>query len=211
VLLLDEPLAALDRKLREEMQVELKRIQERVAITFIYVTHDQKEAISMSDRIAVMNEGKIMQLGTPNDIYEQPQTRFVADFMGASNIFSARVIARIGGRIQTETDSGLKVLVFKPENMRVPHLESVSICIRPEAIKVYPADASEEGDNKFRGKIEEKVYQGDFTELMISLIQGDKINVRLSGESGRRLRNILQKGAEVLVGWEPEDVSLLVG
>lgn len=211
VLLLDEPLASLDRKLREEMQLELKQIQERVAITFIYVTHDQKEAISMSDRIAVMNEGKIVQLGAPTDIYERPRARFVADFMGATNIFSGRVIGSTDGEIQAETNTGLKVLVFQPENMRVPNSKSVSICIRPEAINVYAPDASEVGENKFRGKIEEKVYQGDFTELVISLIPGDEITVRLGSEPARRLRNILQKGAEVLVGWEPEDVSLLVG
>jgi spermidine/putrescine transport system ATP-binding protein len=211
VLLLDEPLASLDRKLREDMQLELKQIQERVAITFIYVTHDQKEAISMSDRILVLNEGKVVQMGTPTDIYERPKARFVADFMGASNIFSAKVIGRTGERVQAETDSGLRLVVIRHEDLVVPTSERVSICIRPEAIKVYPPYADEEGENQFGGKIEEKVYQGDFTELVISLEQGERIIVRLSSESARRQREILQKGAEVLVEWPPEEVSLLEG
>jgi spermidine/putrescine transport system ATP-binding protein len=211
VLLLDEPLASLDRKLREDMQLELKQIQERVDITFIYVTHDQKEAISMSDRIAVMNEGKIVQLGTPTEIYERPNVRFVADFMGASNIFFGRVIEIAGEEVQAETNNGLRVVVSKSEGMRIPDSESVSICIRPEAIKVFPKDVGEKGDNRFAGKIEEKVYQGDFTELVISLDQRERIIVRLSSENARRLRSILHKGFEVLVEWPPEEVTILDG
>jgi spermidine/putrescine transport system ATP-binding protein len=211
VLLLDEPLASLDRKLREDMQLELKQIQERVAITFLYVTHDQKEAISMSDRIAVMNEGKIVQLGTPTDIYERPRARFVADFMGASNIFSGRVVGGDGEGVHAQTENGLGVIVRRPEALGIPDSEHVSICIRPEAIKVYPQDASVQGDNKFKGKIKERVYQGDFTELVISLVQGEEIIVRLSSEAARRLGSILQRGNEVLVGWPPEEISLLAG
>lgn len=209
VLLLDEPLASLDRKLREDMQLELKQIQERVAITFIYVTHDQKEAISMSDRIAVMNEGRIVQLGTPTEIYERPKARFVADFMGVSNIFSGKVIGGDGGGVHAQTESGLRLFVLTSEDLQASASEAVSICIRPEAIKVYPPDANEEGDNKFKGKIEEKVYQGDFTELVISLEQAEGIMVRLSSESARRLSDHLHKGADVWVEWPPDDISLL--
>ena len=99
ILLLDEPLAALDRKLRKEMQVELKRIQREVGTTFLNVTHDQKEALSLSDRIAVMNEGKFLQIGTPDEIYETPSTIFVASFMGASNIFPGKAVSKKNGAI----------------------------------------------------------------------------------------------------------------
>jgi spermidine/putrescine transport system ATP-binding protein len=208
VLLLDEPLASLDRKLREDMQLELKQIQERVAITFIYVTHDQKEAISMSDRIAVMNEGRIVQLGSPTDIYERPRARFVADFMGASNIFSGRVAGGEGEKILARTDSGLNVVVPEPED-GVREAERVSICIRPEAIKVFPLDSDERWDNQFKGKIKEKVYQGDFTELLISVGEGAEVVVRLNSEAARRLTDILKRGAEVLVAWPPEDIRVL--
>ena len=113
VLLLDEPLAALDRKLRKEMQTELKRIQREVGITFMNVTHDQKEALSLSDRIAVMKDGRLIQLGTPGEIYESPRTTFVADFMGASNIFPGRVVSQNGNRIELRSEDGLQ-LVFLP-------------------------------------------------------------------------------------------------
>lgn len=211
VLLLDEPLASLDRKLREDMQIELKQIQESVDITFIYVTHDQKEAISMSDRMAVMNEGRIVQLGAPTEIYEQPETRFVADFIGASNILSGRVVETTGEEISAETESGLRVLVSRHEDMRLPEAEKVSICVRPETIKVQPSHAGEEGDNIVMGTIKQKVYQGDFTQLEIELIQGDVVMVRLGSEVDRQLRDLLKKGAEVLVSWAPEDVILLDG
>lgn len=209
VLLLDEPLASLDRKLREDMQLELKQIQERVEITFIYVTHDQKEAISMSDRIAVMNEGRIVQLGTPTEIYEQPRARFVADFMGASNIFSARVLGVDGDHVRAETEGGLTISVLRAEEAGAPASAQVSVCIRPEEIKVYPPDAEEGGENRFKGVIAEKVYQGDFTELLIDLENGEENVVRLNSDSARELRDILHRGEEVLVLWPPEDVTLL--
>jgi spermidine/putrescine transport system ATP-binding protein len=208
VLLLDEPLASLDRKLREDMQLELKQIQERVDITFIYVTHDQKEAISMSDRIAVMNEGRIIQLGAPTEIYERPRARFVADFMGASNIFAARVVSSDGDRIQTQTEGGLTVSV-RPRAGEPTDGGQVSVCIRPEEIKVLPPDAEGGGPNSFSGIIEEMVYQGDFTELVIALENGEKNIVRLNSDSARELRGILHRGEEVLVEWPPEDVALL--
>jgi spermidine/putrescine transport system ATP-binding protein len=208
-LLLDEPLASLDRKLREDMQLELKQIQERVDITFIYVTHDQKEAISMSDRIAVMNEGKIIQLGSPTEIYERPQARFVADFMGASNIYSAQVLRADGEHINAQTEGGLSISVLRSEERGAPEAEQVSLCIRPEEIKVYPPEAEGDGVNRFDGVIEEKVYQGDFTELLIDLENGEKNVVRLNSDSARELRGILQRGERVLVEWPPEDVALL--
>lgn len=206
VLLLDEPLASLDRKLRDEMRVELRNTQKEVGITFIYVTHDQEEALSMSDRIAVMKDGKIVQLGNPAEIHDHPKTRFVADFMGASNILSGRIIAKKGGNIRMETESGLKILACKCEE---PSGEKVSISVRPEAIEVLPQDASWEADNKFIGKIEEKIYLGDITEVRLSVGKGEQITAHLTKRARSNLEE-LSIGDEVRVGWNKDDSNLLI-
>src|SRR5690606_17989774 len=129
VLLLDEPLSALDAKLRAQMRIELKQLQKRLGITFIFVTHDQEEALTMSDRIAVINRGNVEQIGTVADIYYEPATRFVASFIGETNIVSARVLGREGGFVECETEGGLRVKVR--ENPRVPDNE-VLLSLRPE-------------------------------------------------------------------------------
>lgn len=206
VLLLDEPLASLDRKLRDEMRVELRNIQKEVGITFIYVTHDQEEALSMSDRIAVMKDGEIVQLGSPAEIHDHPKTRFVADFMGASNIFSGRVIARGGGNVRMETEGGLVILTCRGEESSG---EEISVSVRPEVIEVLPKDADWEVDNKFVGKIEEKVYLGDITELRISMSQGEQITARLT-KRARLNTEGLSIGDEVLVGWNKDDSNPLI-
>jgi len=118
ILLLDEPLASLDRKLRKEMQTELKRIQREVGITFLYVTHDQKVALTISDTIAVMANGRLEQVGTPNEIYETPRTKFIADFIGSSNIFLGKVIAS-SQEVQLETEDGLKIIATKNKDIRL--------------------------------------------------------------------------------------------
>ncbi|MEJ2023892.1 MAG: ABC transporter ATP-binding protein, partial [Deltaproteobacteria bacterium] len=112
LLLLDEPLAALDRKLRKDMQVELKRIQQEGGITFFYVTHDQKVALAISDTIAIMREGRLEQVASPSQIYDNPKTKFIADFMGATNIFSGKVIGKNNGAIQLETEEGIRLLAL---------------------------------------------------------------------------------------------------
>lgn len=208
VLLLDEPLASLDRKLRKEMQVELKRIQEEVGTTFIYVTHDQKVALSLSDRIAVMKSGKLVQIGTPNGIFECPKTRFVADFMGAVNIFSGKATSVEEGRIQMETEEGLKIFGLKNENTELEDIGGISV--RPETIRLMKKDTHWDGYNKFRGKIMEEVYQGDFTEYEITLKGGGELTVHWSGgQSGKKER--FSKNEEVLVGWELGDSNTLIG
>lgn len=206
VLLLDEPLASLDRKLREEMRVELRKIQKEVDITFIYVTHDQEEALSMSDRIAVMKDGKFEQIGGPSEVHNHPKTKFVAAFTGASNIFTGRVIAREGGNVRIKTNSGLVILACKGEE---PLEEEGSISVRPEAIEVLPKDADWEVDNKFIGKIVEKVYLGDITEVRISMIQGEQIIARLTKRTKLNPEE-LSIGDEVLVGWDTDDSNLLI-
>jgi putative spermidine/putrescine transport system ATP-binding protein len=153
VLLLDEPLAALDRKLREEMQIELKQIQEQVGITFVLVTHDQGEALTMSDRIAVFNEGRVEQIGTPAEIYERPATEFVADFVGTSNVLEGRAAQAVLG-------------------------DPAPVTIRPEKIRlVDPGTALAAGEVGAAGKIEAVVYLGSDTRYRVVLDAGGELVV----------------------------------
>jgi len=205
VLLLDEPLASLDRKLRKEMQVELKRIQREVGITFLYVTHDQKVALSISDTIAIMREGRLEQVGVPNEIYETPKTKFVADFMGVTNIFAGKATATSGGKIQLETQDGLKITACEIKGLSIKKITGISV--RPELIKVLPKDAGLKADNVFRGKIREMIYQGDFIEMEICLDRiGRVIYVRLGNDQKQHF----SQGEEVVVQWNAEDSNILL-
>lgn len=165
VLLLDEPLGALDLKLRREMQLELKRMQQQIGITFIYVTHDQEEALTMSDRIGVMHQGSLIQVGTPVEIYEFPQTRFVADFIGESNIFQGRIVEQSSDR-QT-------VLIHEQFPLTIPTSTPLSIgqiinlVIRPEKISIHPMGSKPEPG--WPGVIQEIVYLGTDSRYMIQL------------------------------------------
>lgn len=207
ILLLDEPLASLDRKLRKEMQTEIRRIQREVGITFLYVTHDQKVALSISDTIAVMANGRLEQVGTPNEIYETPRTKLIADFMGASNIFVGKVIASSNREVQLETEDGLRIIAIKND---IRSEEIAGISVHPERIDVLPEDTDLEGDNKFRGKVVEMNYQGDFTETRICLNQVDRfITVHLSNEPGQNARFSLGEG--VLLCWSRYSSNILIG
>jgi spermidine/putrescine transport system ATP-binding protein len=213
VLLLDEPLGALDRKLRKAMQIELRRIQHEVNITFIYVTHDQDEAMSMSDRVAVMRNGNFEQLGTPQEIFQTPRTRFVADFMGASNILSGRVIAASSGAaqresprtIQIETETGLRVISRGGQDMSSG--TAVGFSIRPEAVQVFSRDWDWTADNKFDGRIVGKLYLGDVTELDVVLDENQSITARIQSRIDQEFD--FAEGAQVSIGWNAEDCNLL--
>jgi spermidine/putrescine transport system ATP-binding protein len=213
VLLLDEPLGALDRKLRKTMQIELRRIQHEVDITFIYVTHDQEEAMSMSDRVAVMRNGIFEQIGTPREIFQSPRTRFVADFMGASNIFSGKVVAVSADTsqrapsqtVEMETEAGFRVV--GRGNRDVSSGASVSFSIRPEAVQVFPRDWEWSADNKFEGRIVEKVYLGDVTELEVVLADKAPITSRIQSRTDQKFD--FKEDAPVLIGWNAEDCNLL--
>ncbi|MGH2531731.1 MAG: ABC transporter ATP-binding protein [Thermomicrobiales bacterium] len=163
VLLLDEPLGALDLKLRRQMQIELKRIQERVGITFIYVTHDQEEALTMSDRIAVMNRGRVEQEGTTEEIFERPTTRFVADFMGAENVLDAEVVDTDGASARLRV-AGAEVTVAEP-GLRAN--EGAAVMIRPETVALTDGDAA-----LWRGVIEARVYKGSSISYQLRLADG---------------------------------------
>jgi spermidine/putrescine transport system ATP-binding protein len=165
VLLLDEPLGALDAKLRRELQIELKSIQREVGITFLYVTHDQEEALTMSDRLAVMAHGRVEQLGTPRDVYERPETAFVADFIGVSNLMRARS----SGDDRVEV-GGVQLVARAGDTRRAG---VVRLAIRPERVRIEPSGAG--GQNRIPATIERLVYLGSTTQVYVLLPSGDRI------------------------------------
>jgi putative spermidine/putrescine transport system ATP-binding protein len=178
VLLLDEPLGALDLKLREDMQIELKAIQQQVGITFIYVTHDQEEALTMSDRLAVFNAGRIEQLGTPAEVYERPATRFVAGFVGTSNLLTGDVAHSILGRAGTFT-------------------------IRPEKIRLAPVDATSGSDTSSAlGTIQSVVYLGPDTRYIVELDAGARLVVTEQNLTTTSIEVLEQQGQAVRLIWK---------
>ena len=170
-LLLDEPLGALDLKLRQSMQVELKRIQREVGITFVYVTHDQGEALTMSDRIAVMNGGRVEQLGTPREVYEQPASRFVAGFIGTSNIISGRLSRRVDSDGVIEVGAGERIVV----PMHRSAADEAVVTVRPE--KILLSHAPVDADCRVTGTVKDVVYQGTFTSYHVDITTGDQVIV----------------------------------
>jgi spermidine/putrescine ABC transporter ATP-binding subunit len=171
VLLLDEPLSNLDLKLRERMRVELKQIQEQVGITFIFVTHDQEEALTLSDTVAVMEAGRIVQVGPPREIYERPQTEFVARFMGQSNILKGEVRAAGPRELRVETESGLSLTL--PATAHIPVGERVTLQLRAERVHVHAADARPENKLAYAGVIERTIYAGNAVYYYVRLDSGD--------------------------------------
>jgi spermidine/putrescine transport system ATP-binding protein len=170
VLLLDEPLGALDAKLRRQLQIEIKALQEQVGITFIYVTHDQEEAITMSDRIAVMNGGRIEQEATPQVMYEEPATAFVANFLGVSNLIDARASGPSGDGVALEIGSGVAVEALHGD---VGRRGAVQVVIRPERVRVE-ADGST-GANRIRAVVQRTVYMGNGVRVFMDLATGQHI------------------------------------
>jgi spermidine/putrescine ABC transporter ATP-binding subunit len=206
VLLLDEPLGALDLKLRKEMQVELKRLQEKVGITFIYVTHDQEEALTMSDRIAVMEKGHLEQVGTPEDIYNAPRTRFVADFIGVSNFFSGQVTESRPEHLLVETSGGLKVRLSPSESRSEG--ERMQFSVRPERISVAPGETTAKGENRFPGRITDKVFLGGSVSYVIALSDDEHVTVDVKNDSpGQSLSFALSDN--VVVAWHQDDGVIL--
>jgi spermidine/putrescine transport system ATP-binding protein len=199
VLLLDEPLGALDLKLRKAMQLELKQLQEQVGITFIYVTHDQEEALTMSDRIAVMNMGKVLQVGSPEEIYERPGTRFVADFIGETN-FLEGIIEEINGQeisVSLERQATIRAHCNVPVQMG----QAVSVVIRPEKFSL-----SENG--MVKGRVEETIYIGTDTRYIIRLTDKISVIVREQNLDPGRLHGY-DVGDEVGLDWNPVHALVL--
>jgi spermidine/putrescine transport system ATP-binding protein len=175
VLLLDEPLGALDLKLRKEMQIELKTLQREVGITFVYVTHDQEEALTMSDRIAVMHDGKVLQIGSPTEIYERPNCHFVADFIGDTNFLDGVVQQQEGDRVTVLVDGGLPVVAQTDEALN--STSRVTVAVRPEKVRLLPEPPR--GDcNAFPGRLEQVVYVGTDTRFRVRLSDNVSLDVR---------------------------------
>ena len=170
VLLLDEPLGALDAKLRRQLQVELKQLQTHVGITFVYVTHDQEEALTMSDRIAVINHGRVEQAASPRDLHEEPANAFVADFLGVSNLMDASAVGPSGDGTQVRLANGISVDVRRGD---VSRRGGVKVVIRPERIIVEPAGVT--GPNRIPGMVTNVVYLGSGIQLAMHLASGDTV------------------------------------
>ncbi|ACE89787.1 ABC transporter ATP-binding protein [Rhizobium phaseoli] len=182
VLLLDEPLGALDKKLREETQFELMDLQQSLGLTFVVVTHDQEEAMTMADRIAVMSHGKVVQVATPAEIYEAPNCRFVADFIGDVNIFDGKVTTSGNGAVEISVDSDFTIRIAVPDTPAVG--STVGFAIRPEKIRVSRAAPANAPVNAARGEIWDIGYLGDMTVFHIKLASGQF--VRASSLNARR-------------------------
>ncbi|QMS90514.1 ABC transporter ATP-binding protein [Nostoc edaphicum CCNP1411] len=176
VVLLDEPLGALDLKLRKEMQVELSNLHKELGLTFVMVTHDQEEALSLSDRIAVMNQGKIEQVGTPSQIYERPQTSFVADFIGDTNLFSGEIVEVDSSNVQISTKTGLSIIISRAEDTPSELSQAVVVSVRPEKIQLslYPPNLPA---NCFEGRLVNVMYLGTHVNYVVELTNGIRINV----------------------------------
>lgn len=194
ILLLDEPLGALDMKLREEMQVELKNLQDKLGTTFIYVTHDQEEALTMSDKIAVMNDGHIEQLGTATEIYEEPETRFVADFIGDTNLIDGQYLRRDNDEFVTWGDIEVPV----ETSGKFDTGEAVSASIRPEKIELDGTDP------KLSGTVEDVIYQGNAAKIHVS-VKGQQVVVE---EHVGRVSELPEIGDEVSLSWSNDQTKV---
>ena len=203
VLLLDEPLGALDLKLRKALQVELKRVQTEVGITFVYVTHDQEEALTMSDRIAVMNGGRVEQLGTPEELYERPRTRFVADFIGTTNLLAGMVESIEAGCAVVRLESGDRCRVAVAGQATG---QSIDLSVRPEAIRIAaPGGAVSDGHDRLEAVVDQVAYLGASVQYRVRTNGGQAMTV-LAGRNGTRFA----RGDNVELAWSPTE-ALVVG
>lgn len=204
VLLLDEPLGALDLKLRLQMQTELKKLQKRVGTTFIYVTHDQGEALNMSDRIAVMNEGHIEQIADSLEIYTRPATKFVAQFIGEINLFDGEVIGKEGNEVVVETE-GLRLRGVTAQTEGYSVGDSVTLSIRPEKIKMAEPDEKTDADNVFYGKVTVATFMGSLIQYEVLLDNGLEISISMENVSD----SLWAAGERTKVMWSKEHIHFL--
>ena len=215
VLLLDEPLGALDLKLRKGLQIELKGIQRDVGITFVYVTHDQEEALTMSDRIAVMNRGRIEQCDTPEEIYERPATTFVAGFIGVSNLMPGEVVSANGGGPRVRLDAGVEIEV--PTN-GIGAGERCHAVVRPEKLTILPsassasppgAAGSAEGRPTVEGIVESSVYLGTSTQIVVKLAGDVPMTVLVPNADEAERAQLPGGGVPVRLSWAPEHIHVV--
>ncbi len=210
-LLLDEPLAALDRKLRREMQIELQTLQREVGITFILVTHDQEEALSMSDRICIMRDGHIVQSGSPRELYDEPINRYVADFVGKSNFFSGEVAETNGSSVMVKLDSGQVLTGKQPK--QAPGLANgskASIAVRPEMISIKSADETDTISSiAIKGRVMNRIFLGEHSEYLVATEGYGDVMV-LSPKSIEHSSRSFTPDDRVSISWRP-DAALVLG
>jgi len=204
VLLLDEPLSNLDARLRIEMRDEIKRIHKETGITFLYVTHDQKEALSMADRIALMNDGKIEQIGTPREIYSLPKSRFAATFLGRMNPIPGRVVSVMPEREVVVRTAVGEIRAVKPVAEFSPG-EDVECLIRPEAMRIVAEQSALAGEaNLLKGTVVEHAYLGEIDEFLIELVDGSRIRVYVAPSAAQWV----ERAKDVGVAFDAKDVLL---
>ena len=210
ILLLDEPLGALDLKLRKQMQVELKRIQSEIGITFIFVTHDQEEAMTMSDRIAVMRHGRIEQLGAPEELYERPRTEFVAGFLGVSNLLDGDVVGRGGDLVEIRLRGGGTV---RAPAESVDGATHVQVGIRPEKLRVLPRGAEVVEDdgatNSLEGTVLDASYIGVSTQYLVRTADGHTLTVYAQNLDTSGASEVLSDGQPVRLTWRPQHTFVI--
>ena len=201
VVLMDEPLGALDKNLRESMQYEIKHIHESIGVTVVYVTHDQGEALTMSNRIAVFNDGKVQQLSSPDKLYEEPVNSFVAEFIGENNTFNGQVTDISNGKCKVKLDSGAEI-ISNPIRVNSKG-EKTIVSLRPERAIINPENKME---NKHKGKIEEVIYHGDHTRVRLNLLGNKEFILKVPNSSARM---DIKVGNEIAVGWDSQDARAL--
>ena len=201
LVLMDEPLGALDKNLRESMQYEIKHIHESIGVTVVYVTHDQGEALTMSNRIAVFNDGKVQQLSSPDKLYEEPVNSFVAEFIGENNTFSGQVTDISEGKCKVKLDSGTEI-ISNPIRVNSKG-EKTIVSLRPERAIINPEDKME---NKHKGKIEEVIYHGDHTRVRLNLLGNKEFILKVPNSS---VRMDIKVGNDLAVGWDSRDARAL--
>lgn len=204
ILLMDEPLGALDKNLREAMQLEIKEIQENLHITTIYVTHDQSEALTMSDRIVVMDKGRVEQVGKPEDLYERPSNRFVAGFLGESNFLDGMVTHKDVSNLQISLENDIRFDI--PNDYDVQVGQSVRVALRPERIVFLTTNENPTGWNRIEGVIEEVIYMGEVRRYKLRISENVHLSIKIS--SGMDVGG-LQRGDRVNVGWKCRDTIVV--
>jgi putative spermidine/putrescine transport system ATP-binding protein len=201
LVLMDEPLGALDKNLRESMQYEIKHIHESIGVTVVYVTHDQTEALTMSNRIAVFNDGKVQQLSSPDQLYEEPENSFVAGFIGENNIFNGTVSDIKRDTCKVKLENGAEVLA-NPISVKAKG-DKTTISLRPERALINPKDKM---DNNQQGKIKEVIYHGDHTRVRIDVLGNDQFILKIPNSTS----NLdIKLGNQINVGWNAKDSRAL--
>ena len=204
LVLMDEPLGALDKNLREEMQYEIKRIHASLGVTMIYVTHDQTEALTMSDRIAVFNDGVVQQLASPDELYERPENAFVAYFIGENNRLMGEVSERLGDDCKVCLDSG-DMVIAKP--VAVGGVGSrTTLSLRPERVSILREDAAEQFDNQFTATVQEVIYLGDHLRTRVSVCGNEDFILKTPNAQGF---GVMRPGQQIQVGWSSADCRAL--